>query len=335
MLRRLIFWILMVTIMGVFVLKWQEILAIFYTLLWSNWQWVLVALFLQTGFILIDTLAYKFSFRAVDIQFGLWELLPVLLGSLVVDAVVPGSAPAGMALVIDDLSRRSHEGVRVTAGTILLLIADFSTLSLILLGGLIYLLVTGMINLQYIFSAGASCLITAALMVALLLGVRKPDWLRHAFSWMQRATNWIGAWFKNPEILEENWAEKSTSDYLAATCQIVDRPTWFILIMAIMAGAHLLSIACLGALFLAFNQPIAFGTLVVGYTVSILVASTSPAPNYIGLVEGSMALLFVSLGIPWQAAVSVALSYRGITFWLPLIAGMLLLRQVKTFRSST
>jgi uncharacterized protein (TIRG00374 family) len=335
MLRRLIFWILMISIVGVFAANWDEILAVFLTLLWSKWQWVLVAVLLQFGVTMMDTLGFKVSFRVVDIQFGFWDLLPVLLGALVVDAVAPGGAPAGTALVIDDLSRRSHAGARVTAGTILQLIADFSTLSLILLGGLIYLWVTGIVELEYLLSAGASFLIAAGLMVSLLLGVRKPDWLRRIFGWMQRAVNQIGAWFKHPELLEQNWAEKSTSEYLAATRQIFQRPAWFFLVMAIMAGEHLLSIACLAALFLAFNQQIALGTLVVGYTVSILVAITSPAPNYMGLVEGSMALVFVSLHAPWQAAVAVALSYRGLSFWLPLIAGVFLLRQVKTFQSST
>jgi uncharacterized protein (TIRG00374 family) len=206
---------------------------------------------------------------------------------------------------------------------------------LILLGGLIYLQVTGTLESEYLLSASASFLITAGLVASLLLGLLKPDWLRRAFGSMQRTTNQIGAWFKKPELLEQNWAEKSTNEYLAATRQVVHRPAWFMLVMIFMAGEHLLSIASLGALFLAVNQPIALGTLVVGYTVSILVTATSPVPNYVGLVEGSMALVFVSLHAPWEAAVAVALSYRGFSFWFPLIAGILMLRQVRTFQVST
>jgi uncharacterized protein (TIRG00374 family) len=98
-----------------------------------------------------------------------------------------------------------------------------------------------------------------------------------------------------------------------------------------MLGVHLLAILSMQALFAAFYHPIQIDTLIIGYTVGILIAVTSPAPHGTGVVEGSMTLAFVSLDIPWDIAIAVALAYRGLSFWLPLLVGVFMLKRVKSF----
>jgi hypothetical protein len=46
-------------------------------------------------------------------------------------------------------------------------------------------------------------------------------------------------------------------------------------------------------------------------------------------MEGIMAIVFVSLGVPFEKAVVVTFAYRGITFWLPFILGIFGLRKTK------
>jgi hypothetical protein len=43
-------------------------------------------------------------------------------------------------------------------------------------------------------------------------------------------------------------------------------------------------------------------------------------------------LVFSSLGVPGDAAAIIALSFRGLTFWLPLATGFFLLRHIRTFK---
>ena len=61
----------------------------------------------------------------------------------------------------------------------------------------------------------------------------------------------------------------------------------------------------------------------------------SPVPQGIGVVEGVMALVFASLGVPAGSATVIALAFRGLTFWLPMAAGFLLLRQLRSLRAET
>jgi uncharacterized membrane protein YbhN (UPF0104 family) len=52
----------------------------------------------------------------------------------------------------------------------------------------------------------------------------------------------------------------------------------------------------------------------------------SPTPAGIGVVEGALTLGLHSLNVSLGNAALVALAYRGITFWIPLLFGMLSLR---------
>jgi hypothetical protein len=65
--------------------------------------------------------------------------------------------------------------------------------------------------------------------------------------------------------------------------------------------------------------------------MGVLFWIVSITPQGIGVVEGTMALVFTSLGIPAERATLIALSFRGLTFWLPLLVGFLLLRRVRAF----
>ncbi len=65
--------------------------------------------------------------------------------------------------------------------------------------------------------------------------------------------------------------------------------------------------------------------------MGILFWIVSPTPQGIGVVEGVMTLVFTSLGVPAAVSTTVTLAFRGLTFWLPLIVGFIILRWVRTF----
>ena len=51
----------------------------------------------------------------------------------------------------------------------------------------------------------------------------------------------------------------------------------------------------------------------------------------VGVVEGVMPLVYISLDVPAEAATIITLAFRGLSFWLPFALGFLLLRRVKAF----
>jgi len=85
-------------------------------------------------------------------------------------------------------------------------------------------------------------------------------------------------------------------------------------------------IVILTLVFLAFNIPISIGTIVACFSIGSLFVIISPTPAGIGVVEGALTLALTSMYISLEDAAIITLSYRGITFWLPLLFGMISLR---------
>lgn len=71
--------------------------------------------------------------------------------------------------------------------------------------------------------------------------------------------------------------------------------------------------------------------LAATFEIGVLFLVISPIPMGIGVVEGVMALVTISLGVPGEAATVITLAFRGLPFWLPFAISFMLLRQVKAF----
>jgi uncharacterized protein (TIRG00374 family) len=82
------------------------------------------------------------------------------------------------------------------------------------------------------------------------------------------------------------------------------------------------------ASFLSFDVPFSAGTIIGGFSISYLFLVVSPTPSGIGVVEGIMALSLNSLHVEWSQAVVITLTYRAITFWIPLGVGALAFRSL-------
>ena len=54
----------------------------------------------------------------------------------------------------------------------------------------------------------------------------------------------------------------------------------------------------------------------------------SPMPSGVGIVEGALAVARNSLGVPLGDATVVTLAYRGFSFWMPVMVGMVTIRWV-------
>ena len=74
-------------------------------------------------------------------------------------------------------------------------------------------------------------------------------------------------------------------------------------------------------LFIAAGHAVSPGILLAGYGLPLLLGKVSFLPGGVGIVEGTMAVLYDGLGVPNAVTVVVILAYRLISFWLPILAG--------------
>lgn len=296
----------------------------------GHWPWLLTALGLQLLYYVAYTGVYQCSFATVEVHSSLWELLPVTYASLFANMAAPTGGVAGAALFVDEVTRRGQSRTRATVGVLLMLVIDFGVLVLIVLASLGVL--WGKRNLRFYEVAAALILLlfVLALAVALLFALWRPAWLHKGLDWLQRQVNRAGAWLRRPRLLDDAWSARNAEEFQLGAQAMRNRP-WSLLWTALVAFiAHALSLVSLYTLFRAFDQPIG-GALLVGYAMTILFTIVSPTPNGVGVVEGIMPVIYTSLGLPLATATVISLTFRGFTFWLPMLAGFFLLRRLQLF----
>jgi uncharacterized protein (TIRG00374 family) len=83
-----------------------------------------------------------------------------------------------------------------------------------------------------------------------------------------------------------------------------------------------LTILILYTSFLTVRHSIEFAEVIVGFAVGIVLSFASLIPGGLGIMEGSMAAIFSSMGVPFETAVVAVLLFRVIYYLLPLLISL-------------
>jgi glycosyltransferase 2 family protein len=86
-----------------------------------------------------------------------------------------------------------------------------------------------------------------------------------------------------------------------------------------------LTILILYTSFLTVRYPIEFAQVIVGFAVGIVLSFASLIPGGLGVMEGSMAAVFASMGVPFETAVVAVLLFRVTYYLLPLLISLFFL----------
>ncbi len=329
--RRWIFGLLVVAFVWVIITHYAQVKELSNTLAQAQGSWLALAALGLGLYFLVFSLSYKAAFWTVEVKSRVIELLPVTLSSLFVNVVAPSGGAAGAALFVDDLGRRGQPRSHVTVGAFLQLIADYSAFQFILAVGMLYLFLEHDLTSYEIAGSLILLVIILGLIGIPALGLWQPEALHRLLNWAQNQANRLARWLKRPPLLADDWAERAAAEFSQAAAAAASHPLRLARTLAAALGAHLAQILILYLVFRAFGYSIEFWPLVAGFAIGILFLIVSITPQGIGVVEGVMALTFASLDVPPATAAAVALVFRGLTFWIPLVVGFLLLRRVKTF----
>jgi uncharacterized protein (TIRG00374 family) len=102
------------------------------------------------------------------------------------------------------------------------------------------------------------------------------------------------------------------------------RPSRMVVPLLLVVLDWAMSAAALGACFLALRTPVHPGVLLTGFAIGVAVGFLSMLPGGLGAQEGSMAGIYVLLGVGYERALLAAMLFRVIYYVIPFGASVVL-----------
>ena len=309
--------------------RFGDIDALVTTLRGGKPVWIGVAIAGQLVYFVLFAGIYWSAFRVVDVRMNFPKLIPLTYASIFVNTTVTSGGAAGTVLFVDEARRSGESTARATVGTILVIATDFSAFSVLLTIGVISLIRHHEITKLESITTLAMYMMIFGVMALLSTGLWAPNWLRSLLVTVHGLERRISRLLRRPRsLLSDDWPERNADEFATAAQAIVQHPVQVLRTIGIAMVAHLVDLFTLFALFLAFSQPTTLSILIMLYAMSIVFRVASPTPNGIGIVETVLPAIYVSVGVPLEVGTVINLSFRGVSFWIPLVVGVFCLHSV-------
>lgn len=290
--------------------NWQEVSRVTEVMGQGLWYWLVCATVFQVFRFMAQALAIKASFKAIQVDRRGRELLAVGLSALTVSVIAP---VANFLYYIDDARRRGHPSIGSLYSIGVAVMVEW--LMVALLSGLVVIFLASGGSVGTFLGVGALTLASFGLFIAISVVV----------AWYQpKSLGWIiGRFGRFADDWQDEW--KVLSKKRPALKPLGATLFWHFL-------GHLAGFMSLVCVFLAFDLSLQLPALAFAYCASVVFLVLSPTPMGIGVVEGAITLVLVTSNYPVALATALALAFRGVSFWLPFLVGIILLHRLQKDR---
>jgi uncharacterized protein (TIRG00374 family) len=319
-------------LLGILFIYWRlaEVETIVETFRHGDWRFLLIGLGLECLWVGTMALSYKALYRSLGLKDNFFQLVIVALGANFVNIIAPTGGMSGAAVFMADARRRNYSSGRALVAGAMYVLFDYATFFCILALGLVVLFRRNHLTGVELTTSGIFIVVALVLGALIYLGMRSNKELELFLTWIIRKVNGV----LNPIFHREVFSEKhaiSFAQELSEGVRILNKqPDKMAATFGVFFLKQAILIAILFLSFLAYQVPVSLGTLIAGFAMATLSLIVSPTPAGLGIVEGAMALVLVSLYVPNGAALIITLTYRGFTFWFPLLLGMIAFRVLQT-----
>ena len=309
------------------VFRFAEVQTVIATLRQGDGRFVLLAVGAELAWILSVAAVYHAIYRSIGLNESIPKLMLLSTAATFVNVVAPsGLGMGGMAVMVSEARRRGYSSAGVIVAGLLYSLFDYASFLCVLAVGLLVLVESNDLEAAELAASVFLLVVAAGLALLIYLGMCSSVRLSRILVWAARQANRLTKPLLRREVIPEERARVFAAE-VGSGLQLLRRHPKGLLIPTVLSlcSKGLLVVVML-MMFLSFNVPFSFGTLIAGFSIGYLFMLVSPTPSGIGVVEGALPLALGSMHIPFSAATVVALSYRGITFWAPLLVGMLAFR---------
>jgi glycosyltransferase 2 family protein len=247
--------------------------------------------------------------RAGNCRAPFGKLLGLTVAKHFADQMVPTAGMSGNVVVVDRLRAIGADRPVALATLIMTIIAYYASYGVASLVALVLLWWHGHTSWVILGLIGASLGLSAAVPALALWLHRKganaiPRWLRR----MRTVCELF-------EMIKEAPARLVRSERLIGELSLLN--------LAVFALDGLTMQLCLFAL----GLDVPFGTAFSAFILASIVVTLGPIPMGLGSFEAVSIGMLRAMGVPFEAALSATLLFRGYTLWAPLIPGMFAARR--------
>lgn len=260
------------------------------------------------------------------LPFPVW--LRITFVSNTVNYVVTSAGLSGFAVRMFLLSQYGVQSGRAVLISLAQTFLTNFTLLFFILGGFISLVIRQQLRGAALVAASVALAVFAAVLIwALVLTVHRR-WRRLTLFWFGNLAHRLLRRFapaRTPQLVRfwrfQHRLDRGI-DFLLSRKQGMLAPTaWITFDWILTSGV-------LWAAFWAVSHPLAWGLVMVGFGVGLFFSLVSFVPGGLGVMEGSMTAVFVSLGVPVEKAVVAVLIFRLAYHVIPLVVSVFLFRGV-------
>ena len=307
----------------------QDFGSIVETVKRSKLRFLFMAILIQGVWLVNVGALYKAIYRVVRIEETLIQMTLTASAANFVNVVTPTAGVGGIAIFISEARRKEYSSGRTTVASAMVVLFDYAGFLIVLALGLFVLFRRDKLQVTELTATGILLLIAATIASLLYLGMSSEEKLGSFLARGGAIVNSVVRPFqkdKTSNYLSINRAYSFAHDIAEGMRELRGKPRKLIYPMLLALSSKILLIIVLYFIFLAFSVPPSLGTLIAGFSIAFLFMIVSPTPSGVGFVEGALTLTLASFYIPLSDSAVIAIAYRGVTFWLPLIFGMISIR---------
>jgi glycosyltransferase 2 family protein len=237
----------------------------------------------------------------------------IAIGTLALSLVAGGGV--GLAVSYGWLNRESKDGNAAFLASTLPAFFNTGTIMSVSIIGVIYLFFVHDLTTGQLIEFGTALLFLAAIAVITLVALGSAPLVKRVGVWA------LGFWARVREKPFDESVVIEDINMFFSSLKSMGHGKWALALLGAIVNVGFDMLAMF-FLFIAAGHEISSGTLFAGYGLPLVLGKVAFIfPGGIGVIEGSMKILFESLGVPSAISVVVVMGYRMISFWIPTILG--------------
>ena len=299
------------------------------TLRLGNWRYLFLALLVWSVWVITVTCNFRLIYQGLGIDETFSSLLFLFGAANFVSIVAPSAGFSGLTIFVAEARRRGYSPARAAVAGALYQLFDYLGFFLVLGLGLIVLFRRN--NLTWVEISATVILLFGIAVLSFLMyqGMRSSEALASALSWIARRVNRLLRPWIHRDYLSEEHACNFAYDAAEGLDELSRNPRKMLNAIGLAVVNKGLLMVILTLCFLSFKVAFTPGTIIASFSIGYLFMTISPTPAGLGFFEGSLTLVLASMNIPIGIAAVITLAYRGITFWLTLLFGLISLRMLE------